>query len=325
MSVRLSVIGCGAAARRLHLPALRHTGADVVCFASRTRASAEAAAGEWGSGDVVDDWRKAVERDDVDAVIVCAPNVLHAEIALTASGAGKHVLVEKPIATTLRDADRMIAAAEASGTMLVPAHNARFTPAVVACRDAARHVGTVTGFEATLCNTGPLAWSPSASWFLDPALSGGGALLDLGVHVADILRVILGDDLVTVLSCEMHGEPVEHGATARLVSAAGVEGTLRVSWDSPAPEVALSVTGRDASFEFNAADGLRVRAADGDLRMLPLPDPQPEPYAGFVRACEGSEPPPVTAADGRAALAVVRAAALSGRVGRAIAVGEEDR
>src|SRR5207244_1571321 len=126
-------------------------------------------------GDIVDDWRDVVGRDDVDAVDICTPNVLHAPIAVAAASAGKHVLVEKPIACTLAEADDMLAAARAAGVLLMTAHNVRFFPAFVAAREAvaAGAIGGVTAVRAAFGHAGPQSWSPTSDWFSDPAQPGG--------------------------------------------------------------------------------------------------------------------------------------------------------
>ena len=82
--IRFAVVGCGTAARHIHLPALREAGADVTVFASRTRASAESLCDAWAAGTVVDHWEEAVGRDDVDAVLVATPNANHCEVAVAA-------------------------------------------------------------------------------------------------------------------------------------------------------------------------------------------------------------------------------------------------
>src|SRR5439155_1247650 len=115
VTVRVGLVGCGAIARRAHLPAFKKAGTvDVVAFASRTRASAEAASQEWGGGEVHDDWRELVERTDIDAVDICTINSLHAPVAVAAARSAKHVLVEKPMACTVAEADDMVDAAAPS-------------------------------------------------------------------------------------------------------------------------------------------------------------------------------------------------------------------
>jgi predicted dehydrogenase len=324
VTARIAVIGCGAIARRAHIPAFARVGAEVVALSSRTRASAEAARDEHGSGDVVNDWRDLLTRDDVDAVDICTPNALHAEMAVAAVAAGKHVLVEKPIARTVAEADAMVAAARHAGVLLVTAHNLRFAAPFVAARDAVAKgaVGTVTGVRAGFGHSGPRAWSPSSDWFFDPALAGGGALIDLGIHMADLLRAVVHDEVVEV-SALLRGQPgqVEESATAALRFAGETVGTLQASWIvHPGPDLQLTVFGTDGTLHFDPARSLQLRPASGDAYAVTLPTSVPDLYAEFVSAVSGDGAPSVTGNDGRAALAIVEAAYRSASSGRAEAV-----
>jgi predicted dehydrogenase len=326
MTLRLAVVGCGAIARRAHLPALESAGADVVVFASRSLASAEAAAAEWGSGEVTDDWRSVVGRGDLDGIVVCTPNHLHAEIAVAAAGAGKHVLVEKPMARTVDEADRMIEAATAADVLLMPAHNLRFVAPFVAIRGAvaAGRVGSVTSVRAALGHGGPEGWAPAATWFRDADAAGGGALLDLGVHLADLVRAVLGDDVVEVTAMLRGGTPgVEDSGVALLRFAGGATGSIHASWEArPGPDHQLTVFGTEGTLHVDGRTPATLFPGDGgDAVRLDVADPAPDdPYRAFVRAIETGATPPVTAADGRAALAVIRAAYEAAATGKAVAV-----
>ncbi|HZQ26241.1 MAG TPA: Gfo/Idh/MocA family oxidoreductase [Acidimicrobiales bacterium] len=328
MTVRVAVVGCGSIARRAHLPGLRQAGADVVAFASRSRASAMAAAAEWGSGEVVDEWQDAVTRSDVDAVAVCTPNRLHAEIAVAAARAGKHVLVEKPMGCTVEECDRMMAAASATGVVLVPAQNMRFVPPFVAVRDAvaAGRIGTATGFRAALGHGGPESWGPASSWFRDAESAGGGALLDLGVHVVDVVRSVLADDVVEVTAFlqPLRGTPgpgVEDEGMALLRLRGGAVGSVHASWAiRSGRDYLLSVFGTEAALHLDTRTPPTLFTAAGEAEPLPVPDDAGDPYRAFVQAVTTGTPPPVTAADGRAAVAAVCAAYQSAATGKAIAL-----
>lgn len=325
--VRIALIGCGAIARRLHLPLLQASGAaDVVAFASGRLASAEAARADWGSGDVVERWEDAVGRDDVDAVVVCTPNHLHAPVAIAAAEGGKHVLVEKPMATTLADADEMIAAAATAGVVLVPAQNVRFAaPFVAACDAVARgDVGDLVAVRAAFGHAGPDAWAPEATWFRDPERASGGALLDLGVHVADLLRAVAGDEVVEVAAMVDRPAPgaIDEAAQVLVRFAGGATGAFHVSWQArPGPDHQLTIFGTKGTLHLDGATPLTLRRSTGDApEVLAVGDAVPEPVAGFLRAAQGDGPPPVTAADGRAALAIVVAAYEAARTGTTVAV-----
>jgi len=312
VTVRIGLIGCGAVARRIHLPGFRASGiADVVAFAGGSPASATAAATEWGGGAVCENWREVLARADVDAVDICTPNSLHAEIAIAAAEAGKHVLVEKPIARTLAEADAMIAAARAAGVVMMTAHNVRFAPPFVAMRRAISQgrLGALRGFRAAFGHAGPEAWAPGAKWFLDPEAAGGGVLLDLGIHVADVLRAVLGEEIVEVAAMVTPGD-VERAAQVALRTSSGALGSMHVSWDAlPGPDHQLTVFGTAGTAHVDAFTPPWLRpAVGGDAEPLPLPEQTLDPYGEFARAVETGSPPPVSGEDGRAALAIIDAA-----------------
>jgi predicted dehydrogenase len=172
---------------------LAHPKGELVAVANWRAESAEAIAARYGIPHVTTDWESVVADPGVDAIVVATPNALHAPQAIAASRAGKHVLVEKPMATTLAEADAMIAASEAAGTVLMVAHCWRFRDEVVAMRRriAAGEFGEVVKTRGYGMHAG---WGP-AGWFTDGSLSGGGALLDMGVHAIDTARFLLGDPL----------------------------------------------------------------------------------------------------------------------------------
>jgi predicted dehydrogenase len=132
-----------------------------------------------------------VSAPDVDAVVVCTPNALHAEQSIAAVAAGKHVLCEKPMATSVADGEAMLAAAERHDRLLLVLHPWRHHEAVIALRDAisAGELGRIVRTHGYGVHAD---WGP-AGWFTDPALAGGGALLDMGIHAIDTVRFLLGD------------------------------------------------------------------------------------------------------------------------------------
>ena len=265
VSVRFAVVGCGNAAQRIHLPALRAEGADITVFASRSRASAEKLRDEWGDGIVAERWEDAIERDDVDAVVIAVPNSLHRDVAIAAATSGKHVLVDKPMACTTEDADDMIAAANAHRVVLVPFQNTRFAAPFVAAQRfvAAGRLGEVTGFRAAFGHAGPQTWAPRGEWFFDSSRAGGGCLIDLGVHAIDLVRCVTGDDIAAV-SALVNGCRGDVEADAQLLARmrGGAIGSIHASWSSPAgPDQQLTVIGREGPC--TSTTGLRSPSSTG--------------------------------------------------------------
>ena len=261
----------------------------------------------------------------MDAVDICTPNALHAPLAVAAASAGKHVLVEKPIACRLAEADEMLAAARAAGVLLMTAHNVRFALPFVAAREAvaAGAIGTVTAVRAAFGHAGPRSWSPSSDWFFDPAQAGGGALLDLGIHIADLVRVVVGDEVAEV-GAMLTGRPgrCEDAAVVLLRFGRGATGTMQASWMArPGPDHQLTVVGTGGTLHVDSRTPLTLQPAKGEARLVPLPDAVVDPYAAFVDAVTTGSPLPVTGEDGRAALAIVEAAYRAAAAGAIVAVG----
>src|SRR5262249_20759532 len=207
------------------------------------------------AGTVVDRWEDAVERDDVDAVLVATPNANHCEVAVAAAAAGKHVLVDKPLACNTLDADVMIAAAEKHDVLLVPFQNSRFAAPFVAARQSVAdgRVGSITGFRAAYGHGGPQQWAAHADWFFDAARAGGGCLMDLGVHIVDVVRAVSGADIVAVSAlCNGRRGDVETDAQLLARLHGGAIGTIEASWSSPAgPDHQLTVVGTDATLHLD--------------------------------------------------------------------------
>ncbi|MCF6525916.1 Gfo/Idh/MocA family protein [Streptomyces sp. JJ36] len=162
-----------------------------------------AAAARLGWAAAETDWRALIARDDVQLVDICTPGSSHAEIAVAALEAGKHVLCEKPLANTVAEAEAMVTAARAArerGQLAMVGFNYRRTPALALARDMVargrlgvlRHV-RITYLQDWLVDPGfPLAWR------LRRELAGSGALGDLGAHAVDLAQHLAGEELTGV-------------------------------------------------------------------------------------------------------------------------------
>ncbi len=188
---KVALLGCGWIQDFHARGVLAHPQGELVAVANHREGSARAFAERHGIPRVTTDWESLASDPEVDAVIIATPNALHEPQAVALLEAGMHVLVEKPMATTVAGCDRMVAAARASGASLMVAHCWRFREEVVALRDAiaAGELGEIVKTRGYGVHAG---WGPSG-WFTDPALAGGGALPDMGVHAIDTARFLLGD------------------------------------------------------------------------------------------------------------------------------------
>ena len=156
-------------------------------------------ADHFGVPDVYDAPEPLLARPDVDAVVVCSANDEHARLVIAAAEAGKHVLCEKPIATTIADAQAMIAACRVAGVQLHIAFVSRFYPMVQTARQMieAGDIGPIIGIVGGNRGRPPLPPAYPA-WITDPAHSGGGAVLDHSVHVTDAMRFLVGAEVESV-------------------------------------------------------------------------------------------------------------------------------
>lgn len=189
--MRVALFGSGWIQRFHARAVLEHPEGELVAAANWREPSLRELAERFRIPRTTTDWRELAEDEGIDAVVIGTPNALHAEQAVACLRAGKHVLVEKPMATSVAECDAMVAAAREAGRSLMVAHCWRFHPAVRAAREAVA-AGRYGRIVKTRGYGVHVAWGPSG-WFTDRALAGGGALIDMGVHAIDTARFLLGD------------------------------------------------------------------------------------------------------------------------------------
>lgn len=170
---------------------------EMTVLVGRNREAAQTAADQLGWQDVETDWRAVLERDDVDLVDICTPGNTHAEIAEAALAAGKHVLVEKPMANTVAEAESMASAARAAkaqGVHSMVGFTYRRVPAVQLARQlvSSGRIGEVRQVRAQYLQDWLADENAPLSWRLDKELAGSGALGDIGAHAIDLTAFITG-------------------------------------------------------------------------------------------------------------------------------------
>ncbi len=188
---------------RAHSNAYRQTSAffsprrparmKVICGRTATEVERARQALGWEEG--ATDWREVVRRKDIDLVDVCTPGDSHAEIAIAAARAGKHVLCEKPLANSLKDAERMLAAVEQAGVAHMICHNYRRAPAVMLARQLIREgaLGEIRHYRGTYLQDWMSDPAAPFNWRLDRTKAGSGALGDIASHSIDLARFLVGE------------------------------------------------------------------------------------------------------------------------------------
>ncbi len=176
---------------------------ELTVVSGRNADAVAEAADRFGFASVETDWRRVIERDDVDLIDVCTPGDLHAEIAIAALEAGKHVLCEKPLANTVAEAAQMAAAAEAAadrGVRAMCGYTYRRTPALTLARqlvDAGR-LGTIRQVRAQYLQDWLSDENAPMTWRLQAEHSGSGALGDIGAHIIDTAQWLTGQAITGV-------------------------------------------------------------------------------------------------------------------------------
>lgn len=209
---------------------------DLVAVADLRADAARSVAARWG-GRATGDWRAAVEAPGVDLVIVATPPNHHVEPALGAVAAGRHVLCEKPLASTLADARRLCDAADDAGVILKTGFNHRHFPALRFARELVERgeIGRVHTVRAFAGHPG--GEELGHAWVHDPAVTGGGCLVDNGIHVLDLVRFLLDEPLVAgrglVGNDVWRFDGAEDNAHALFRGAAGALVSVQASWTEP--------------------------------------------------------------------------------------------
>jgi len=302
--MRVALFGTGWIMKFHARAVLDHAGATLVAAANWREESLAAMAAEFEIPRTTTRWEDLAADPEVDVVVIGTPNALHAPQAVACLRAGKHVLVEKPMATSVAEADEMIAAARDSGAFLMVAHCWRFHDDVRAMRDrvAAGEFGDVVKTRGYGVHAG---WGPSG-WFTDPALAGGGALLDMGVHAIDTARFLLGDPLpraVCAVVDRRYGDyPVDDDGILLIRWENGTNSIVESGWWQP------HLAGLEADTE--------IYGTRGYDRIWHFTDPPPgyehcaQPMysaqmAAFLDGVAAGAPPRPNGEDGRVVMQIV--------------------
>lgn len=230
--VTLGVLGTGAITQTVHLPVLgQKADVAVAAVSDVDRDKVRAIAARYGIPHVLTD-EELFRHEEAEAILICTPNHLHEEQAIAALEAGKHVLVEKPLALTSAGVGRVITAAKTAGKSALVAMNNRYRADAAAVRTFVRggELGEVFFVRGGWLNRKvPLA---RETWRQRKALAGGGALIDLGVQILDLCFWLVGYPPVSRVSAYGHfGDfEVEDSAVVLAETADGVVVTAEVTW-----------------------------------------------------------------------------------------------
>ncbi|HET6362130.1 MAG TPA: Gfo/Idh/MocA family oxidoreductase, partial [Gemmatimonadota bacterium] len=273
--VPVGLLGCGRIARLFHLPILgAQAELELLAVAEPDGTGRDLARATAPGATIREDWREVVADPRIEALVVCLPSGIHADAACAGFAAGKHVYLEKPVATTLEDGRRVLDAWRASGTVGMVGFDQRFAAAMTALKRElqAGRIGPPTGARLAMGS----GRRDAPEWKRSRA-TGGGVLLDLGSHMVDLARFVLEDEVREVHASVASVLSDDDTVSFTMTLASGV---LAQAWVTLA-----GIT--ESGFEVVGERGMLV--ADryaGTLRRLPPEPPWSRPHrarAGLAR------------------------------------------
>ena len=344
MPVKYGFIGTGAIAQRRHIPeCAANPDSKVAALADPSPGRAETLAKQYGAK-AFTDHKEMLKSADIDAVVVAGPNSLHAAQSLDALNAGKHVLCEKPMATTREDAKAMMDASKKNNKYLMIGLNQRLMPPHVRAKEIidTGRLGKVLSFRTAFKHPGPEGWSVDAakSWFFRKGEAFMGVTGDLGVHKADLMRWLLGQEFTEVtamLSTLDKRDPegnliaLDDNAFLTLKTEKGVIGSMILSWTNYGPEENYTVLyctkgvlalGNDPTY------GVIVSYRNGDRELHKVGEiatNEKQVASGvidsFTRSILQGTPPAIDAREGYQSLDVILTAMDSAKSGKSTRIG----
>jgi predicted dehydrogenase len=343
--IGIGIIGCGAMGRE-HAGNLRPlSGARLAAISDPVEAARRRLIAAGDVPHAYADYHDLLERPDVDAVIITVPNALHRDVALAALAAGKHVLLEKPLAHGVEDGAAIVRAAEESDRVVMLGFNNRFNPAAQALHRAiaAGRLGTLYYARARWLRREGLP--PQSSWFTSRAAAGGGPLIDIGVHILDLALHMLGypqaisafgvthahfgPERARLLPADLYD--VEDFAAAMITLADGAAVQVETSWASfirDESDICLELLGTLGGARLTNADDNPLSiftTQDGEQVDITPRLPEIDGHVGeliaFLHAIQTGGETPVRVRDGLRILEILHAVYQSARLGESVPVG----
>jgi 1,5-anhydro-D-fructose reductase (1,5-anhydro-D-mannitol-forming) len=270
----------------------------------------------------------------LDAVVVCTPNHLHVPQTVTALKAGFHVLCEKPMAASTADATKAVDASRKAGKILQINQTFRYWPMcqVMAQAIADGAIGRPIHVRSFRClaATPDKGWSPGARWFVSKAAQGG-LVLDLGVHMTDLMQWLVGPvtDVAAKVDTLTEGIDVPDNVTALMRFENGASGVLTMSWTMPCGGNVFEIFGTEGTlrtrFEGERPIEISRPGARGEKVTYPkVPKKAKNSQQAFIDAILGIAPSPTPGELGRSAVALCEAIVQSGESGKFVKVKRFD-
>ena len=342
--IKVAIAGCGSITKYRHAPEYANDNrAEIVGFFDPVEDRAKELVRKYG-GKVYHTYEDVLKDVQVEAVSVCSSNKFHASMTIQALEAGKHVLCEKPMALSVKEAQAMILAAEKADRYLMIGHNQRLNRTHKKAKQLLKEsdLGRILGFRTVFAHQGPESWSADKSldtWFFKKSAAKLGAMCDLGIHKADLIRWLIDDEIVLVSAFlrsldkkDSQGNLIEldDNGYCILESEHGILGSIIASWTNYSKEengtVLYCENGRMRIFD-DPVFSIIIDWKDGEseyykVEAMQTNDNQTE--SGVIRlfldSIEKQQLPEINGYEGLAALRIILACLESSQSGRSIEI-----
>jgi predicted dehydrogenase len=323
----IALVGLGTYSTEQLAPALQET---KYCYLAGIVSGSEDKEQEWKSRYNIPekniysyiDFENIKDNEDIDIVYVVLPNAMHADFVIRAARAGKHVICEKPMAVTVEDCDRMIAACKEAGKMLSIGYRLHFEPHTKEMMRLGQQkvYGDIKSVEATN------GMKDTSGWRLDAKLAGGGPLMDVGIYCVQAVRYTTGLEPIAVTATELEKtnpekfSSIEESLTWQMEMQNGIDARCECSYTKEMN--LLRVEAEKGWFELSPGynyDGIKGRTADGEMNF-PEVNQQAQQMDDFALAIKEGRPTPVPGEMGRQDVKVLQAIYQSMRTGERVEI-----
>ena len=311
--VRYGIVGYGLFAERAIAPAMTaSTKSILVAVQKRSIEQAREKAKALSLPYAFQTAQELVHCPDVDAVFIASANSAHHDEVIAAARAGKHILVEKPMALNTAEAEQMVAECERNNVKLMVGQVLRFSPLVRRVRELVKAgvLGTIVSARADYFYDARLS---RRSWLLDRPVAGGGPIYDIGVHCLDTLRFVLDDEVrfvQSILTPSPTSTTTERSAILSLEFSKGALGSVACSFDGPVRHTMLEVVGTEGlayALDFTAGEQSSTLciekrtggpAPETKTVAIDIPNLSIEEISAFSQCILENSPSPIPGRDG---------------------------
>ncbi len=261
--LRAAVIGCGAIGHFCHIPGYANNkSCDLVALVDPSTKNRKSACEKFNVERGYKDIDQLFKKEELDVVSVCSPNAFHASNAITALNNGCHVLCEKPLCLTMKEAATLKRAAKKAGTIFMVAFSHRFNQGNIKARRAIDNgkIGKPFMIRLRFAHEGPMAGWAMTDWFYKPEKAGGGALFDMGIHAIDLASYYMGTiKKVNAMTGTLEKKiSLDDNAILQFEFESGKLGYAEVGWTSKQGFSGVEIYGSEGAIVMDYVNGVSL-------------------------------------------------------------------